>query len=66
MRVNAEIARELEQDEDIIAAVRSSIDQDITSKAAIVKLVANETGINHNKIRQILAKRTGKDYGLGH
>jgi len=66
LRVNAEIIRELEQDEDIIAAVRSSIDQDITSKAAIVKLVADETGITHSKIRQVLAKRTGKDYALGH
>ena len=63
---NAEVTRELEQEEDIIAAVRSSIDQDITSKAAIVKLVADETGITHNKIRQVLAKRKGKDYALGH
>ena len=61
---NAEVTRELEQEEDIIAAVRSSIDQDITSKAAIVKLVADETGITHNKVRQVLAKRTGKDYAL--
>ena len=66
MRVNAEIARELEQDEDIIAAVRSAIDQVITSKAAIVTFFKDETGITQSKIRQVLAKGTGKDYILGH
>ena len=66
MRVNAEITHELKQDEDIIAAVRTDIDQDITSEAAIVTFFADETGITQSKIRQVLAKRTGKDYGLGH
>ena len=53
LRVNAEITPELEQDEDIITAVRSAFYQDITSKAAIVKLVADETGITQSKIRQV-------------
>jgi hypothetical protein len=66
LRLSAEVTRQLEEDDDVIASVRTAIKQAVTTKAAIVKFVADETGISHAKIRKVLAERTGSMYTLGH
>ena len=66
MRLKAEVARQLEEDDDIIDAVKKAINQAVTTKAAIVKFVADETGISHARVRKVLAERTGSMYSLGH
>ena len=66
LRLEAEITRKLEEEDDVIASVRSAINQAVTTKAAIVKFVADETGTSHAKVRKILAERTGTMYSLGH
>ena len=66
LRLSAELTRQLEEDEDVIAYVRKAINQAVTSKTDIVKLVADETGHSHAKVRKVLAERTGTMYSLGH
>ena len=50
----------------LLPLCRSAINQAVTTKAAIVKFVADETGTSHAKVRKILAERTGTMYSLGH
>ena len=52
--------------QNLITAVGKSIKAGITSKAAIVKNVSEETGIAQRKIRESLINRTGEKYDLGH
>ena len=66
LRLSAEITHQLEEDENVITSVRTAINQAVTTKAAIVKFVADETGSSHAKVRKILAQRTGTMYSLGH
>jgi hypothetical protein len=66
LRLSAEVTRQLEEDEDVIISVRKAINQAVTSKTDIVKLVADETGHSHAKVRKVLAERTGAMYSLGH
>ena len=66
LRLSAEVSRQLDEDEDVIAYVRKAINQAVTSKTDIVKLVADETGHSHAKVRKVLAERTGAMYSLGH
>ena len=66
LRLSAEVTRQLEEDDDVIASVRTAINQAVTTKAAIVKFVADETGTSHAKVRKVLAERTGSMYSLGH
>ena len=66
LRLRAEVTRQLEEDEDVIVYVRKAINQAVTSKTDIVKLVADETGHSHAKVRKVLAERTGAMYSLGH
>ena len=66
MKVAAEVTKQLEEDGDLIDAVCTAIRGGITSKSALVKYVADETGITHSKIRRVLAERTGGIHSLGH
>ena len=59
-------AQQLEADEEIISSVGNSIKAGITSKAAIIKFVNQETGITQRKISKVLGDRTGNIYRLGH
>ena len=59
-------AQQLEADEEIISSVGNSIKAGITSKAAIIKFVNQETGITQRKISKVLDDRTGNIYQLGH
>ena len=65
LRLSAETARRLEDDEDVIASVKRAISQAVVSKSAIVKFVVDETGISHAKARKVLSDRTGTMYELG-
>ena len=66
LRLSLEVTRKLQEDDDVIASVRIAINQAVTTKAAIVKFVADETGTSHAKVRKVLAERTGGMYSLGH
>ena len=57
--------KNLDEDQDLITAVGKLITVGITSKAAIVKNVNEETGIPQSKIRKNLIDRTGLRYDLG-
>ena len=65
LKSDAEHRRKLDEDQDLITAVCKSIKVGITSKAAIVKNVNEETGIPQSKIRKKLIDRTGLRYDLG-
>ena len=65
LKSDAEFKRKLDEDQGLIAAVGKSIKVGITSKAAIVKNVSEETGIPQSKIRKTLIDRTGSRYDLG-
>jgi len=66
MKVAAEVTKQLEEDGDLIDVVCTAIRGGITAKSALVKYVADETGITHSKIRRVLAERTGGIHSLGH
>ena len=65
LKSDAEFKRKLDEDQDLITAVGKSIKVGITSKAAIVKNVSEETGIPQSKIRKTLIDRTGSRYDFG-
>ena len=66
LKSEAAFKRRLDYDQTLIIAVGKSIKAGITSKAAIVKNVSEETGIAQRKIRESLINRTGEMYDLGH
>ena len=65
LKSTAEVARKLEDDAGVITAVRDAINQKVTSKAAIIKHVNEETGIPQQRIRKTIFERTGTMYDLG-
>jgi hypothetical protein len=65
LKTAAQDKKKLDEDQELINAVRKSISAGITSKSAIVKNVGDETGISQNKIRKTLAERTGNAYDFG-
>ena len=65
LKSDAEHNKKLDEDQDLITAVGKLITVGITSKAAIVKNVNEETGIPQSKIRKNLIDRTGLRYDLG-
>ena len=66
MKVAAKVTKQLEEDADLIDVICSAIMNDITTKSALIKYVADETGITHAKVRKVLAERTGVMHSLGH
>ena len=66
LKLSAINAQQLEADKEVISSVRNSIEAGITSKAAIIKFVNQETGITQRKISKVLDDRTGNIYQLGH
>lgn len=65
-RLKSEMAARLEEDTPYIEAICAAIESGITSKAKLVSHVNSETGLSHNKLRKLIADRTGTDYGIGH
>lgn len=66
MKVAAKVTKQLEEDAELIDVICSAIMNDITTKSALIKYVADETGITHAKVRKVLAERTGVTHSLGH
>jgi len=66
MKVAASVTKKLEEDSGLIDAICSAIRVGVTTKSALIKNVADETGITHAKIRKVLAERTGAIHALGH
>ena len=66
MKIAAKVTKQLEEDGDLIDVICGAIRGGITSKSALIKHVADETGITHAKIRKVLAERTGTVHSLGH
>ena len=66
MKEVAKVNQQAKDDSEIIDAVRDAIKGGVKSKSAIIKKVADETGISHSKIRRVMAARTGTLYSSGH
>ena len=65
-KVAKEVQAELDDDADLIAAVADCLGAGINTKSAIVKKVRESTGDSNDKVRKLMAKRTGTFYELGH
>ena len=65
-KVAKEVQAELDDDADLIAAVADCLGAVINTKSAIVKKVRESTGDSNDKVRKLMAKRTGTFYELGH
>lgn len=57
--------KKLDEDQELIDAVHKMITTGITTKSSLIKSVWAETGIPQNRIRKILADRSGNNYMLG-
>ena len=65
-KVAKEVQAELDDDADLIVAVADCLGAGINTKSAIVKKVRESTGDSNDKVRKLMAKRTGTFYELGH
>ena len=65
-KVAKEVQAELDDDADLIAAVADCLGAGINTKSAIVKKVRESTGDSNDRVRKLMAKRTGTFYELGH
>ena len=65
-KVAKEVQAELDEDANLIAAVADCLGAGINTKSAIVKKVRESTGDSNDKVRKLMAKRTGTFYELGH
>ena len=60
------VEAKLEEDNEIIEAVITTITSSVTTKTEIVKRVAESTGETNARVRKVLKARTGNDYARGH
>jgi len=67
-QIKSEISaqKQLDEDSELISAISDVIRKGVTAKTAIVKEVNGDTGIPQTRIRQVLTRRTGNVYSLGH
>ena len=60
------VEAKLEEDNEIIEAVISTITSSVTTKTEIVKRVVESTEETNARVRKVLKARTGQDYARGH
>ena len=60
------VEAKLEEDNEIIEAVITTITSSVTTKTEIVKRVVESTGETNARVRKVLKARTGHDYARGH
>ncbi|MDA8952921.1 helicase RepA family protein [Pseudomonadales bacterium] len=60
------VEAKLEEDNEIIEAVITTITSSVTTKTEIVKRVVESTGETNARVRKVLKARTGQDYARGH
>jgi hypothetical protein len=66
VKKTAERNRLLEQNDEIIKAITSSIGQGVTAKNELINSAVAETATSKPKVKAVLERWTGSDYGDGH
>ena len=66
MRGQAEVARKLAEDEEVITLISEAVVSGTVLKTEIVKYVNGQSGLSQRIIKDVLDRRTGTIYELGH
>lgn len=66
MRKKAEASEQLDQDDDVIQALTSSIRQGIVTKSELIQSAMADTAESRAKVKNGLERWTGDDYAKGH
>ena len=66
MRKKAEASEQLDQDDDVIQALTSSIRQGIVTKSELIQSAMADTAESRAKVKGVLERWTGNDYAEGY
>ena len=66
LKRQADISKQLEEDDEIISAIRDCITAGIVTKSEIIKHVVEKTAATHNRVRGVIKHWTGEFYSQGH
>ena len=66
LKRQADISKQLEEDDEIITAVCACIKAGIVTKTEIVKDVVEKTAETHNRVKGVVKRWTGEFYSHGH